>query len=278
MNGVKKTTGKCAFGVTLTALLGVATLPIYWMVITSLRGKSITLTWPPVLTPDLSELSFDTYAYLFAETHLGGWLMNSIIVATVSTLLTLVVAVSAGYGLSRSRAFVCRGMGYVVLTAKMLPGTLLVIPLYVMFYRVGLIDTLFAVILGNMSFAIPFATWMMKGFFDSIPIELEEAALVDGDTPMTALIRIVLPLTLPALAAVTVYVFIVSWNDFIFARTFLAGGDRTTITVGATQFLTEVEMEWNRVMAVAVVATIPVAALFFRMERYFVSGLVRGYQ
>jgi multiple sugar transport system permease protein len=162
----------------------------------------------------------------------------------------------------------------------MLPGTLLVVPLYVIFYNAGLLEgrmSLIAVILANMSFAIPFATWMMKAFFDGVPVEIEEAALVDGSSVFGALVRVVLPATLPAVAAVAVYVFIVSWNDFVFARTFLPGGETTTIAAASTQFVSEVAMAWNKVMTVATLAAAPVLVVFFFLERYFVAGLVRGH-
>jgi multiple sugar transport system permease protein len=128
-----------------------------------------------------------------------------------------------------------------------------------------------------MSFAVPFATWMMKAFFDGVPVEIEEAALVDGSGIIHALLTVILPATLPAIAAVCVYVFIVSWNDFIFARTFLPGGEMTTIAVASTQFLSNVQPAWNKVMVVATIAAMPVLVFFFFLERYFVSGLTRGH-
>jgi len=132
-------------------------------------------------------------------------------------------------------------------------------------------------VLANLAFATPFATWMMKGFFDAIPPAIEEAALIDGCGHLGALVRVALPLVLPGTAAVALYAFITAWNDFLFARTFLPGGADTTLTVGATQFLSETEMEWNRVMAVALLATLPVAAIFLWLQRHFVGGLARGH-
>lgn len=263
--------------VALIAAAGIALFPIYWMVVTSLRPKAVTLVWPPQLVPDLEDLSLDTYASLVTETAITTWVTNSLVVAGASTAITVVVATLAGYALSRSRHFESRALGYAVLLSKMLPGTLLVVPLYVLFHRAGLLGTLPSVILANVSFALPFATWMMKGFFDTIPLEIEEAALCDGDTLLQALCRILLPLVMPAVGAVTIYVFIVSWNDLIFARTFLPGGENTTLTAASTQFLGEVEMEWNKVMAIATIATIPVALVFIALERHFVAGLTKGY-
>jgi multiple sugar transport system permease protein len=264
----------------LWAFVALALLPIYWMVITALRPKEALLRWPPTLLPDPAELSFDTAIALMREAPVGMWVGNALVIALTTTVLTVMVATFAGYALSRSRQRWSRGMGYLVLIAKMLPGTLLVMPLYVIFHDLGLLQgklSLVAVILANMSFAVPFATWMMKAFFDGVPIEIEEAALVDGSGVLRAVVDVVLPATLPALAAVSVYVFIVSWNDFIFARTFLPGGEMTTIAAASTQFLSDVEMVWNKVMIVATIAAAPVLVFFFLLERYFVAGLVRGH-
>lgn len=258
--------------------LGVALFPIYWMVVTSLRERAVTMVWPPRLLPDFGELSVATYVEVLTTTPVPKWFMNSLAIASLSTVGTLLVAVTAGYAISRSRNAVGLATGYAILVSKMLPATLLVVPFYVMFHRAGLLNTIYAPVLGNMSFAVPFATWMMKGFFDGIPLQIEEAAQVDGATPLRALVLVVLPLTLPALAAITFYTFIVSWNDYIFARTFLAGGEDTTMAVGATQFLSETEMAWNKVMATAALASLPVGALFLFLERYFVSGLTQGHE
>lgn len=257
--------------------VGIALLPVYWMVLTSLRDRSVTMVWPPRLLPQAGELSFGAYRDVLTTTPVATWFWNSLAIASASTLGTILIAVTAGYALSRSRTRSGRTMGYAILVSKMLPATLLVVPFYVMFHRAGLLNTLWAPILGNMSFAVPFATWMMKSFFDGIPKELEEAAMVDGASAFKAFREAVLPLTLPGLAAVTFYTFIVSWNDYIFARTFLAGGEMTTLAVGATQFLSETEMAWNRVMATAVLASLPVAAVFLVLERFFVSGLTQGH-
>jgi len=264
----------------LLAFTALALLPIYWMVLAALRPKEALMRWPPEFLPNPAEITLSTARSLVAEHPVAQWLGNALVIAVATTVLTVIVAALAGYALSRSRRMWSRGMGYLVLIAKMLPGTLLVIPLYVIFHSLGLLQghlSMLAVILANMSFAVPFATWMMKAFYDGVPVEIEEAALVDGAGVLRAVFDVVLPVTLPALAAVSVYVFIVSWNDFIFARTFLPGGEMTTIAAASTQFLSDIEMVWNKVMIVATLAALPVLAFFLLLERYFVAGLVRGH-
>jgi multiple sugar transport system permease protein len=264
----------------LAAFVALAVLPLYWMVITALRPSQVVMAWPPHLLPSADDLTLEPVRTVLQGSPIGTWLANAIIIALATTVLTVMVATLAGYALSRSRRPWTTGMGYLVLVSKMLPATLLVMPLYIIFHDLGLLSgrlSLITAILANMSFAVPFATWMMKAFFDAVPVEIEEAALVDGSGILRALVTVILPATLPAIAAVCVYVFIVSWNDFIFARTFLPGGEMTTIAVAATQFLSDVQPAWNKVMVVATLAAMPVLVFFFFLERYFVSGLTRGH-
>lgn len=264
-------------GAVLAAALGVAIFPLYWMVLVSLSDNAVTMAWPPRILPDLDAMSLSGYRAVLWDTPVRQWLFNTAAIALGTTAGTLLVATTAGYALSRARSRFGRSMGYAILVSKMLPATLLVVPFYVMFHQAGLLNTLWAPILGNMSFAIPFATWMMKSVFDGIPATLEDAAVVDGASPLEAFVQVVLPLTLPGLAAVTFYTFVVSWNDYVFARTFLAGGEMSTLSVGATLFLSETEMAWNKVMATAALASLPVAVVFIALERFFVSGLVQGH-
>lgn len=268
---------RAAGGLAIVLLLAIALFPIYWMVLTALRPKSVTMVWPPRILPDPQSIDASTLIAVLTETPALAWAGYSATIAVLTTLAVVGVATFAGYALSRAQGGAARTLGTVILVAKMLPSTLLVVPLYVMFHRAGLLASPLACVLANLAFAAPFATWMMKSFFDSIPPAVEEAALLDGCGPVGALWRIVLPLAAPGTAAVALYAFIIGWNDFLFARTFLPGGANTTLTVGATQFLSETEMEWNRVMAVALLAAAPVGIVFLVLQRRFVSGLTRGY-
>ncbi len=280
MTGPGRSTLRAARSILLAAFIALALLPIYWMVVTALRPSQVVMAWPPHLLPSAADITLEPALSVLHDSPIGTWLANAMIIAVATTVLTVVVATLAGYALSRSRRPWTTAMGYLVLVSKLLPATLLVMPLYIIFHDLGLLSgrlSLISAILANMSFAVPFATWMMKAFFDGVPIEIEEAALVDGSGILRALVTVILPATLPAIAAVCVYVFIVSWNDFIFARTFLPGGDMTTIAVASTQFLSNVEPAWNKVMVVATIAAMPVLVFFFFLERYFVSGLTRGH-
>lgn len=269
-----------ARGCALAAFAFIAFLPVYWMTLNAFRPNAIVMQWPPAMLPNPETLSLATMRGLIKDSPVFSWLSTSLVIAIGSTGLTVTIATLAGYALSRSRSRLTALAGHSILIAKMLPGTLLIVPLYTMFFRAGLLNgpqAVVAVILANCNFATPFATWMMKAYFDGIPKGIEEAALIDGCSPLTAMLKTVLPVVAPALAAVTIYVFIVAWNDFIFARTFLPGGEIMTIAASSTQFLGEVAMKWNKVMAVALLAAGPVFIMFLVFERHFVAGLTSGH-
>jgi multiple sugar transport system permease protein len=158
----------------------------------------------------------------------------------------------------------------------MLPGALLAIPLYVIFFRIRLVNNLFSLVIANVAYIIPFGTWMMKGFFDTIPYELEEAAHIDGCSILGSLWKVTFPLSAPGLAATAIYCAIMSWSEFLFAKTFMSGGPNLTLTVGATTFIGEMKVNWNDLMAVSLLGTIPLIIAFVWLEKYLVTGLTGG--
>jgi multiple sugar transport system permease protein len=263
--------------IVLAALALLALLPIYWVLLTSLRTRNAALLWPPRLLPAMDELTIAAYARALTETPLLAWLGNSLVITLASVAATLLIAVPAGYALCRSDRPEARAAGAVILISKILPASVVITPLYVMIRGMGLLNHPLAVVVGNLSFAVPFATWMLRAYFAKIPPELEEAARVDGDTRLGALWRVVLPMSMPAMAAVGVYVFVASWNDFLFARTFLSGGDATTVSVGITMFLGELRVEWTMVMAAAVIATLPGVVVFLALQNHLVRGMAGGH-
>lgn len=247
-------------------LAAMAVLPLYWMVVVSLRVDDALLAWPPQLVPPLSVLGLDAWRHVLAEPRVIAWLQNSALITAGSVVVALVVSIPAGYALARSRAPEAGVAGAAILASKLIPATVLVMPIYVLARMAGLLNNPLAVVLGNLSFAVPLATFLMKNAFDALPRELEEAGQMDGLGRMGALVRILLPNLAPALAATAVYVFIVAWNDFLFARTLLTGGTATTITVGAASYLGEITVHWNRLMAVATLATAPSLAFFLLLS------------
>ena len=250
--------------------------PIYWMLVTSVLPSSIVLSRNPPLVPPLERLSFDAFIEVFRRRPVLTWLANSTIVAFASTLASLVIASLAGYSLSRFTTRAQRVAGATLLLTKMLPGSLIVIPFFVMFTTAHLIDTRAALVLANISVGVPFATWMMKGFFDTLPRELEQAAVIDGCTPLQALWYVILPLARPGLAACAIYLAIVAWSEFVFARTLVTKSELWTVTVGLQSFVGEYLVDWPALMAAGVVSLAPMLVLFLLLEPFLVSGLTSG--
>jgi multiple sugar transport system permease protein len=260
------------------AVLTVAVVlsPIYWMLVTSLLPSSVVLSRHPPLVPPLERISLDAFIEVFHRRPVLTWVINSTLVALGSTVLSLVIASLAGYSLSRFTTRAQRVAGAALLLTKMLPGSLIVIPFFVMFTTAHLIDTRFALILANVSVGVPFATWMMKGFFDTLPRELEQAAAIDGCSPLQALWYVILPLARPGLAACAIYLMIVAWSEFVFARTLVTKSDLWTVTVGLQSFVGEYLVDWPALMAAGVVSLAPMLVLFLLLEPFLVSGLTSG--
>ncbi|MEO8536382.1 MAG: carbohydrate ABC transporter permease [Betaproteobacteria bacterium] len=257
-------------------LVAIVLFPIYWMVVTSLLPSSIVLSRQPPLLPPPDQISFDAYAEVFHRRPVVAWILNSAIVVAGSSVISLVVATLAGYSLSRFHTPAQRVAGATLLLSKMLPGSLIVVPFFVMFTALHLTDTLAGLILANVSVGVPFATWMMKGFFDTLPRELEQAAKIDGCNELQALWFVILPLARPGLAACGIYLAIVAWSEFVFARTLVTKPANWLVTVGLQSFVGEYLVEWPLLMAAGVVSLLPMFVLFVLLEPFLVSGLTSG--
>lgn len=262
-------------GVIAIVLLMVWVLvPVYWIVSTSLQPADETFSIPPKLWP--SRPQWSNYRNAIATKPVLRWVRNSLCVSVGTTLVCLSLSVFAGYALSRFRFRGNSAVGFTILLSQMLPGTLFIIPLYTTFFRLRLLDSLGGLIVAYTSFSIPLCTWMMKAYFDTIPRELEEAALIDGCSPMPALFRVILPLSTPGLVATGIYSMILAWNEFTFARTFIDSPDNWPITVGLSSFTSEYTVDWNVLMATAVICSIPILVVYLAFQRQFVQGLTSG--
>lgn len=250
--------------------------PLYWMFVSSILPSSLVLSRQPPLIPPLGSISFAPYREILTRKPILTWFYNSIVVTIGSAGLSMAVSTFAGYSLSRFRTRAQSFMGFFLLLNRMLPGTLLVIPFYVMFTRIHLINNPLALILANTTAIVPFSTWMMKGFFDAIPVQLEEAAMVDGCTPLRSMFEVILPLTAPGLAAMGMYSALLSWSDFLFARTLITDPNHWTMTVGTASFIGEHMIDWNSLMAAGIISVAPIIFLFLFLERFLVSGMTSG--
>lgn len=261
----------------LTVLVAMAIIlfPIYWLLVTALASTDELSGLPPTFVP--SDPNWGIFSQVLEERPIILWLSNSAIVAVGSVVLSMIVSVMAGYSLSRFRVRGGQSMGLFILTAKMLPATLLVIPLFAVFRNLGMIGSLWTVVIAHSTLIIPFTTWMLKGYFDTIPRELEQAAMVDGCSPISAMIRVVLPISTPGLAATALYAFVLSWADYAYARTFLQGEQSNwTANMGIATMRGEYTTNWNEISAAAVFVAIPIMLIYLFLERYLVGGLTAG--
>ena len=257
-------------------LLGALILfPIYWLLVTAVSTSADLSQLPPSFWPD--DAQWGTFAKVWEERPIPLWLLNSMLAAIGSVTLSMVVSVLAGYALSRFSIRGGHSLGLFILTAKMLPATLLVIPLFSIFRNFGMIGSLWTLVLALSTLIIPFTTWMLKGYFDTIPRELEQAAMVDGCSPMGAMVRVVLPVATPGLAATSLYAFVLSWADYAYARTFLVNApDSWTANLGITTMRGEYSTDWNEISAAAVFVAVPFIVIYLFLERYLVGGLTAG--
>jgi len=236
----------------------------------------VVLSRHPPLIPPLDKVSFAAFIEVFSRRPVLTWVWNSILVVAGSTAISLVISALAGYSLSRFHSPAQKVAGAALLLTKMLPGSLVVIPFFVMFTTAHLIDSRWGLVVANVAVGVPFATWMMKGFFDTLPRELEQAAAIDGCSPLQALWYVMLPLARPGLAACGIYLAIVAWSEFVFARTLVTKADLWTVTVGLQSFVGEYLVDWPALMAAGVVSLAPMFVLFLLLEPFLVSGLTSG--
>jgi ABC-type glycerol-3-phosphate transport system permease component len=240
---------------------------------TSFKTMSDVYALPPKLLP--TPFTIESYIYSLKEKNFLDNLYHSAVVATVVTFLTLVFAVSSGYGLARFNFRGRRLLAMSVLLAYLLPAVALLVPFFVIFKNLGLIDTYPAIILAHLVFTVPFAIWFMRGYLTYIPWELEEAAMVDGCSRPSAILRVILPLLKPAVLAIGFFSFITSWQEFVYALIF-TGINTATAPVVIASFVQEAYVDWGGLAASTMIFSAPVAVLFLLFQRYLISGLMGG--
>nr|BFE62200.1 carbohydrate ABC transporter permease [Dactylosporangium thailandense] len=260
---------------TTVAIIGVFAFgPIYWVLVTALTPTQDVFRFPPHFFPD--HITFEHFGSIFENPKLLKYLLNSLIVSAITAVLTVIVSAYTGYSFAKFRYRGRRSLMYLVLASQMFPQALLLITLYLVFSQAGLLNSYLALILSFTTFTLPLCVWMLKGFFDTIPDELIEAAKVDGAGQGAIIHRILLPVSLPGLVATGLFAFIRGWNDFIFALT-LAGPDKQTLPPGLVNtFLGEFETAWPDLMAASLVVSLPVVIGFTVLQRYLVAGLTAG--
>jgi multiple sugar transport system permease protein len=256
------------------ALLGVAVFPIYWMLVTSLTPSAWLFADRPQFLPSLSEARI--YLDVFNTIPVTTWLVNSTIVAAGTTVLSITLSILPAYALSRFR-FVGIGLiGFILFATQMLPEAMLVVPLYSIFGKLSLLNSLIGLILANTAFTVPVITWILKGAIDSVPIEVEEAARIDGCSRVDIVLAVVIPLIGPTLAAAAVIAFFHGWNEYVFAQTLVSSESLHTASVGLAGFVGELSTPVHAVMAVGVIYTLPAVLFYLLVQRYVVAGMTAG--
>ena len=257
----------------LIILILIFIFPLYWMVVTALTPKGSLLETSSIFP---KTITFDNFLKIISGGQLPIWFRNSAVVTLLSTTIAITISSLAAYSISRFRYFANNALGFFLLIVRMLPETLLIVPLYIIFSKLGLIDSLASLVISDVTFVIPFATWMMKGFFDTIPISLEEAAQIDGCSMFQAARRVILPLTVSGLAAVGIYSAILNWSEYLFARTMITSPQKWMITVGISSYLGEHMIVWGEIMAAAALSVLPIIFVFTFLIKYLISGMTTG--
>jgi multiple sugar transport system permease protein len=257
----------------LFIFLFVLLFPFYWMAVTAVKPNAELLStsgnpfW--VIHPTLEH--FDK---LLFHTSYPSWMLNTIMISVISTFTSLAASVLAAYSIERLRFHGSRHVGMAIFLAYLVPPSILFIPLATIVFQLGIFDTKWALILTYPTFLIPFSTWLLMGYFRSIPFELEECALIDGATRWQILLKIVLPLAVPGLISAGIFAFTLSWNEFIYALTFISSSEHKTVPVGVITELVEGDVyHWGALMAGALLGSLPVAIMYSFFVEYYVAGM-----
>ncbi len=263
----------------LTLLLLFAILPMLWMLVTSLKTQFAALQYPPELIP--SNPTLEQYWTLLSPSSDVGhdflrYMWNSIYVSTATTVLGVVVAVPAAYAFSRFRFPGRKFLFFAVLLRNMFPAVVFLMPLFMVMRWLRLVNTEMSLILTYLTFGLPLSIWLLKGFYDNIPVQLEQAARIDGASRFKAFVLIVMPLSSPGIIATAIYSFIIAWNEYVYALTFLNDKSKLTLPVGLQRFFTEYATNWPGLMAASFIMSVPVVVLFLVLQKYFVKALTEG--
>ncbi len=247
--------------------------PLMWAMSTSFKASTEVYTNPSLIPQHPTLVN---YRYVLSQTMFGHWFRNTLFIALATTVMAVGVATLGGYAMSRFRFWGRNLYGNTLLVVQMFPGVMLAIPLFLIFTRLHLIDTYWSLLITYMSFALAFSVWMLKGYFDGIPHEVEEAALIDGASRMQVLWRIILPLSAPGITTVAIFAFLLAWNDFFFAFILLVKDTNYTLQMGLFTFIKQFNTQWEYLMTASVLTTLPVLIFFFALQRYLTRGLIAG--
>jgi arabinogalactan oligomer/maltooligosaccharide transport system permease protein len=255
---------------TLIVASVIAVFPVLWVLVTSFKPTSEAFS-----TAVVQDFTVANYTRVL-DSQFPRWFLNSLIVAAATMLLGLFIAATAGYALSRMRFPGHRPLMWLFLVTQMFPFAILIVPIYTIMARLQLINTYWALILANCTIAVPFCAYLLKGYFDTIPIEIEEAGRVDGLSPLGTFWRLALPLSLPGLAVTAFYTFITAWGEVAYASRFMTSDDKYTLAFGMQTYVGQFKTEWGDLAAASILVTVPALVVFYVVQKSLVAGLTAG--
>ncbi|RYV51515.1 carbohydrate ABC transporter permease [Pengzhenrongella frigida] len=263
-------------GIIFPLLLGAlfAGFPVFWMLVSSFKSNSEIFEYPPRIITE--NFSFDAYATILGDPVKVRFFINSYVVSLSVTMLTLIVAILAAYAFSRYEFRFKNPLNMIIVSVQAVPPITLLIPYFGLMVTLRLYNTYWALILTYMVFTLPYAIIMMTGYFNTLPKELDEAVKLDGGNAITALWRVLVPISIPGIVSIGIYTFMIAWNEYLFALTLTRTEDMRTVPIGIQLLMGQHSYEWNEMMAMSILGCIPVLLLFLFFQRYFIGGLTGG--
>ncbi len=258
----------------LIAITAFVLFPLAWVVSTSLKPTNEVMTIPPKWIPDNPTLK--NYVNVLTNSSIPRYFINSVLVSSLVALITIIFGGLTGYGLSRRKTKGTRAISTFILASQMLPATVIMVPVYLLVSDIKLYNTIFGLAFAHLILTLPLVTWMCKGYIDTIPIDLEEAAQIEGCTKLQALIKVIFPIAAPGIVAAGMFAFIQSWNEFTLASILTETTNSRTLPVGLTEFALLFKVDWGSTMAASVIISLPVIVIFLFLQKYLVKGLGQG--
>ena len=258
----------------LSLIILIFFFPFFWIITSSFKSPEEIIATSTTIIP--RSFTLEHYNKILFYSDFFIYLKNSLIVSFSSMIISIILSVSAAYGLHKLKFYGNKFVEYSLLVTYAFPGVILLVPIYLLFAKVNLLNSYFSLIIVNVLFATPFAVWMLKAFFKLIPNEIEEAAYIDGASRYVVISRIIVPLAAPGIASVAIFCFIISWTEYLFASILISGDDLKTLPVGLAGIVGQYQIDWGFLLSGAVLASLPVILLFLFIGKYFVSGLTEG--
>lgn len=270
--GTRSRLSSTALHTTLILASATAVFPVAWVGLTSLQTDRNTWSQPGTL----GTLGLGNYVDVLANTQFATWFANSLLVAAGTTALAVFIAATAGYAASRMKFPGQRPLMWMFLVTQMFPAAVLIVPLYNVLSDLGLLNSYGGLILAQCTVAVPYCGWMLKGYFDTIPVSIDEAGLIDGLSPFGTFWRLIVPLSKPGIAVTVFYSFITAWGEVAFASVFLQSENTYTLPVGMATFVSDFTAEWGMLTAASMLVMVPAALVFFLVQRHLIAGLTTG--